>query len=216
MNNDIGGILTGPEIKRLYEAGDIKITPWNEDQVNDDRINPSSYDLTLGEYVAVYADVVHHRQHIDSDKIEDGSGISPNHYGYLDVKCEPKVHTFKIDPKLGWILKPGVGYLMHTQEVITTDNYVPILDGKSSIGRLFITAHITAGFGDYGFDGQYTLEVVVTHPIRVYPGMRFCQMRFHTLVGEKLNYRKTGHYQGQLAQGPVPSRIWKSFANGRP
>ena len=111
----------------------------------------------------------------------------------------------------GFILMPGVGYLMHTHEKIHTDKYVPILDGKSSIGRLFCFVHVTAGYGDPGFDGQYTLEVAVLQPLIVYPGMRFCQIRFHTLVGDVDSYQKNGSYKGELAEGPIPSRSWKMF-----
>jgi len=89
---------------------------------------------------------------------------------------------------------------------------VPVIDGKSSIGRLFIAMHITAGYGDTGFNGQYTLEVTAVHPVIVYPGMRFCQMRFHTTVGEVLDYANCdSHYTGANAMGPVASQAYKQF-----
>lgn len=93
---------------------------------------------------------------------------------------------------------------MHTAETIWTDKFVPIIDGKSSIGRLFISIHQTAGFGDVGFDGQYTLEVTSHFPVRVYAGMRFCQIRFHGIQGHITQYE--GNYQGKSAKGPVGSK----------
>jgi dCTP deaminase len=107
-------------------------------------------------------------------------------------------------------LEPNVGYLMHTIERVHTKKYVPVLDGKSSIGRLFMKVHETAGYGDAGFDGQYTLEVTVVHPLRVYPGMRIAQMRFHTILGE-VQKLYAGNYTGEAAKGPVPSRAWRQF-----
>jgi dCTP deaminase len=105
---------------------------------------------------------------------------------------------------------------MHTAERIVTDSFVPVLDGKSSLGRLFMQVHATAGYGDPGFDGQYTLEVTVTQPVVIYAGMRFCQIRFHTLVGfQRTSYQAKGHYIGPLAEGPVASMSWKQFAEER-
>jgi dCTP deaminase len=110
----------------------------------------------------------------------------------------------------GWVLQPGIGYLMHTEECIYTKKYVPVLDGKSSIGRLFVQIHITAGFGDPNYFGQYTLEVVAHHPIRIFPGMRIAQIRFHTIAGHVKNMYE-GNYKGASARGAVASRAWKQF-----
>lgn len=84
---------------------------------------------------------------------------------------------------------------------------------NSSIGRAFILVHYTAGYGDPGFEGQYTLEVTSQMPIRLYPGMKICQMRFHTMVGEPRLYR--GHYTGERARGPVGTRIHESAYGGQ-
>ena len=109
------------------------------------------------------------------------------------------------------MLMPGVGYLMHTAERVCTNKYVPVLDGKSSLGRLFVMVHVTAGYGDAGFDGQYTLEVLVHFPVIVYPGMRFCQMRFMEIKGDPVSYQRTGHYVGDKALGPVGSLVHKQL-----
>lgn len=192
--------------------GDIEIGPYAKSHVvHGTRRNPASYDLTLGSEVAVYSNWVE-RKRFPKAVGEDGSSLLPRLSPVpIDARKKPKVERFKMGPG-GWVIKPGIGYLMHTEERIKTEQYVPVLDGKSSIGRLFIAIHVTAGYGDPGFDGQYTLEVIATGgPVVVYPGMRFCQIRFHTAVGEHLSYQKTGHYRRRLASGPVPSMAWKQF-----
>lgn len=208
-----GGILTGAAISSEVAAGRIAISDFDPS-----RVNPASYDLTLGPKVAVYKSAVRFRGFIDSYRTPPVDGhpdvsMAPTEYPYytLDSRKPNAVHEF-VMKDTGWRLLPGIGYLMHTAERVRTEHFVPIIDGKSSLGRLFITAHITAGYGDPGFDGQYTLEVVVTNPVIVYPGMRFCQIRFHTLVGEVTSYKHKGHYVGvDHTNGPVPSMSWKQF-----
>lgn len=207
------GILSGSEISEQVTHGRIKFEP----ELDFTRLNPASYDLTLGKHVAVYKDCVVFQKPERGTQITFAPPADPDRHMVpswepLDVRRKHDVLIFEMNPDKGWLLKPGIGYLMHTAERIRTDDFVPVLDGKSSLGRLFMTAHVTAGFGDPGFDGQYTLEVVVTQPIIVYPGMRFCQIRFHTLVGRRSDYKKNGgHYVGSLAEGPVPSMSWKQF-----
>lgn len=201
------GILTGPEILKEIKAKRITITPFDKKYVNQ-----GSFDLTLGTEVAVYDDWVETFDITGRDSpTEDGRHFMPKPNRVLDVKQEPVVKTFRMNSTRGWILKPGIGYLMHTAERITTNHFVPVIDGKSSVGRLFIKVHETAGYGETGFDGQYTLEVTAMHPVRIYPGMRFCQIRFHTTRGETRDYKKNGHYTGKAALGAVPSRAWQQF-----
>lgn len=197
------GILSGLEIIKEVKRGSIIIDPFSEDAVNG-----VSIDLRLGSRAAVFRNIVH----VDMDGKVQGERFfaKTGKTAVLDSAKKNPVTFFDMR-KEGFMLRPGLSYLMHTVERIKTDRYVPIIDGKSSIGRLFVTAHITAGFGDPGFDGQYTLEVVATHPIIIYPGMRFCQMRFHTIVGDLESYSKKGNYKGDLASGPVPSQSWKMF-----
>ena len=190
----MSGILTGPEIRRQVELGGIKISPWDPELVN-----PASVDLRLGRKVALY----------------EHPGMPNSLGGLLDypIDCKdpesmPLRDEFEISDG-GVCLMPRRLYLMHTEERISTDKFVPVIDGKSSIGRLGISVHETAGYGDCGFDGQYTLEVTTVYPVRVYAGMRFCQMRFHTMEGEPMLYK--GNYTGEYSQGPVPSRVWKQF-----
>jgi len=177
-------ILTDLAIQDAVSRGDIEIDPWRKEQ-----LNPSSYDLTLGDNVLVY-DFGQHDVH--------------------DVKSEPtRFRHALIEPK-GFVIHPGKGYLMHTVERVTSRKYVPVLDGKSSIGRLFVSVHQTAGYGDIGFNGQYTLEVTTMYSIRLYAGMRIAQMRFHEVRG-LVGKIYSGNYVGEAARGPVPSKAWKQF-----
>lgn len=201
-------ILTGEEIRRQVREGRITVEPYN-----DKRINPASLDLTLGDQVAVYQDfaLFDAEEHFNRiGKPYDGTGLVPvNLSKVYDTKKPSDVRVFKIDPKVGWVIQPGIGYLMHTVERISTDAYNPVLDGKSSLGRIFLKVHETAGYGDPGFNGQFTLEVTSSmFPIRLYPGMRICQVRFHTLEGAHYSYK--GHYTGEAAKGPIASRVHES------
>lgn len=178
----MSGILTGPEIRRQVTLGRIFVSPWNPEL-----LNPASLDLRLGNTVRIYTKDAYGVRHIDAR-----------------VEAPTNAWTFEV-----FTLEPGELYLMHTEERISTNRFIPVLDGKSSIGRLGICVHLTAGYGDPGFDGQYTLEVTTVYPVQVYAGMRFCQMRFHTTVGEPALYQ--GNYTGEHSTGPVPSRVWRQF-----
>jgi dCTP deaminase len=212
------GILPDHAIRQAVVEGLIRIEPF------DDRlVNPASYDLTLGGEVLVYKDwcipvpIVADGIGLGTElgaEIEDGRYFRPLDH-VLDTRKPPETIAFQMHPTKGWVLRPGVGYLLHTRERIWTEEYVAIIDGKSSIGRLFIQIHATAGYVDSGFDGQYTLEIIVQHPIRIYPGMRFAQVRFQTLQGkpDKLYGYAGGHYVGRSAMGAVASMAHKQFTN---
>lgn len=173
-----GGILSGTAILQNILRGDIEVSPFVEEH-----LNPASLDLTLGSGVVEY---------------------SPEN-GVLDARTPCPIRRYHIGGA-GIVLLPSRAYLMHTTEIVHTERYIPVLDGKSSLGRLFISVHETAGYIDPGFRGQITLEVTVTHPVRVYAGMRFCQVRFHTIVGKPQLYSEKGHYTGMLSMGAVPSQ----------
>lgn len=181
-------ILSGNAIADAVGKGKIRIDPFVERH-----LNPASVDLTLGDVAMIYTtDIFGERK--------------------LDAKVEPKTNIWRFE---ALDLEPGKLYLLHTAERIWTRSYVPVLDGKSSIGRLGVCVHLTAGYGDPGFDGQYTLEVTAVYPTRIYAGMRFCQMRFHELAGSFVDYASKGNYQGEHASGPVPSRVWKQFEESK-
>lgn len=190
----MSGILSDSAIKKAVREGRITINPFNEAQ-----LNPASYDLTLGDQVRMYTGIQH--------------PTMPGSWRELDARIEPTTSLITMDPNVGLCLLPNHGYLMHTREMIGTYDYVPVVDGKSSIGRLFIQIHCTAGFGDPGFFGQYTLEVVVQYPIRVYPGMRIGQIRFHSIEGD-VEKPYAGNYTHERAMGPVASHAWRQFEKG--
>lgn len=176
-------ILTGPEIKRQYELGDIFI-----DEFDESRLNPNSYNLRLDKMIAKY-----------------------DQYGYyvpLDMKKENKLDYIMI-PEDGYILKPGCLYLGRTMEYTETNGFVPMLEGRSSVGRLGINVHATAGFGDVGFKGYWTLEISVVQPVRIYAGIDICQIYYHTILGDIQDYGDGGKYQNNT--GIQGSMMWKEF-----
>ncbi|PJZ56388.1 dCTP deaminase [Leptospira barantonii] len=157
---------------------DIVITPYSEKQ-----LNPNSYNLRLHEELLVYTELP------------------------LDMK-KPNPSEKLIIPETGLLLKPGVLYLGRTLESTETHNLVPMLEGRSSIGRLGMLVHVTAGFGDVGFKGFWTLEISVIQPLIVYPGVEVCQIFYHTVEGQITEY-SSGKYQAN--QGIQPSLLYKDF-----
>ena len=131
-------ILTGPEIERCVRDGEIEITPYDPAQVG-----PNSYDVRLDKPMAMYS-------------------LGPE--GVLDMRQELGIMWFTI-PESGFVLRPGVLYLGSTVEATYTPNHVPCLEGRSSEGRLGVQVHMTAGVGDCGFRGQWTLEISVVQPV---------------------------------------------------
>ena len=120
------------------------------------RVNPNSYNLRLYHELLIYEDKL------------------------LDMKQKPTARRITI-PDTGYVLQPGHVYLGRTLEYTKTLEYVPMLEGRSSIGRLGILIHVTAGFGDVGFTGYWTLEIACIQPIRIYAGVEICQIYYHTV-----------------------------------
>jgi dCTP deaminase len=123
------------------------------------------------------------------------------------MKQKPKARTL-VMPSEGIVLEPGVLYLARTVEHTRTTGYVPMLEGRSSIGRLGLFIHITAGFGDVGFSGFWTLEMFCVKPIRIYPGVEIGQIFYHTIDGDFDCY-ESNKYQNN--QGIQPSMLYKDF-----
>lgn len=169
-------MLTGNEIRIQIESGGIVIYPYDEKC-----IGPNSYDVRLGDQLMVYREAV------------------------LDARRENRTRVIDI-PEEGLVLLPGKLYLGKTVEWTSSPGYVPMYEGRSSLGRLGISSHITAGFGDIGFEGNWTLELSVVQPVRIYPGVRIGQLYWHKPVGEITSaYR--GKYQGQ--EDIQPSRLYE-------
>lgn len=159
-------ILSGKEIKKKCMAKDsnIVIKPFNDNQ-----LNPNSYNLRLHNELLIYNKEV------------------------LDMKKE--ITTKKIIiPERGYVLEPGTLYLGRTVEYTETHKYVPMLEGRSSIGRLGLNIHVTAGFGDVGFKGFWTLELTCVQPIRIYPNVEVCQIYYHEISSDHEEY-SNGKYQ---------------------
>ncbi len=159
----------------------IFIEPYDEK-----RINPNSYNLSLFDELVVY----------DED--------------CLDMKKEHKTKTIKI-PEEGLILEPNKLYLGRTNEFTRTEKYVPMLEGRSSIGRLGLYIHVTAGFGDVGFKGFWTLEIHCVEPIRIYPNVEICQIYYHKVEGDVMPY--IGNYQDN--NGIQQSMLFKGFSDDK-
>ncbi len=157
---------------------DIIIEPFDRK-----KINPNSYNLSLHNELLVYENSA------------------------LDMKEEHKTRTVII-PNNGITLEPNKLYLGRTVEYTETYNLVPMLEGRSSIGRLGLFIHITAGFGDVGFKGFWTLEMFSIHPIKIYPGIEVCQIYYHEILGEIENY-SSDKYQNN--KGIQPSLLFKDF-----
>lgn len=176
-------ILTGPEIRKRIDEKTIVIEPWD-----DTLLNPNSYNLRLHHELLVYDDPC------------------------LDMKKLPTTRRLTI-PEEGLELAPGRLYLGRTHEYTETHGLVPMLEGRSSIGRLGLFVHVTAGFGDVGFKGYWTLEMICVQPIRIYAGVEICQIFYHTTEGAITEY-KSGKYQGNT--DIQPSMLYKDFLKRRP
>ncbi|MBI1292966.1 dCTP deaminase [bacterium] len=163
-------------------GNDICIEPFDRS-----RLNPNSYNLTLHDELGVYEDAV------------------------LDMKHKPTLRTFKI-PAEGFVLQPGTLYLGRTAEFTNTKSFVPMLEGRSSIGRLGMFVHVTAGFGDVGFAGYWTLEIAAIQPVRIYSGVEICQIFYHQITGEYEPYR-SNKYQNNT--GLQPSMLYKDFLTNK-
>jgi len=159
-------------------GSDVVIEPYDRRQ-----LNPNSYNLRLGGDLLVYT--------------------SPT----LDMATPNPFERQSIPPE-GLLLETGKLYLGRTLEFTATENLVPMIEGRSSVGRLGLFIHITAGFGDVGFRGFWTLEIFCVQPVKIYAGVEICQIFYHTLEGRYENY-KSGKYQNN--QGIQPSFLYKDF-----
>lgn len=141
---------------------------------------------------------------IYAKKAEIGLQVLREHA--LDPKKNNETKDVKI-PEEGCILIPGVLYLGETMEYTETYGFVPNIDGRSTTGRLGIEVHRTAGFGDNGFKGKWTLEITVTHPVIVYSGMEIGQLYYETIDGDS-SMTYNGKYQNQ--QGVQAAKVDKT------
>lgn len=176
-------ILTDKGILAEMEKKTIVIEPY-------DRVclGTNSYDVHLSKYLATY--------------------VSP----LLDAKKHNTIHHFEI-PEDGYVIEPGVLYLGSTVEYTETHAHVPFLEGKSSMGRLGIDIHATAGKGDVGFCNHWTLEISCIQPVRIYAGMPVGQLIYFAVDGEIENAynKKISAKYNQRTTKPMESMMWKNF-----
>jgi dCTP deaminase len=185
-------ILSDRSLREAIAAGRITVEPYDESMVQ-----PSSIDVRLDRYFRVF---LNHTMPV------------------IDVKkdLEELTRLVEIDDDQPFVLHPGEFVLGSTHEVISVPpELVARIDGKSSLGRLGLLIHSTAGFVDPGFQGHITLELsnVANLPITLYPGMKIGQISFLTMTTPADVPYGTGKlgskYQGQ--RGPTPSRYWENF-----
>ncbi|MFM7912515.1 MAG: dCTP deaminase, partial [Bacteroidota bacterium] len=147
-------ILSDQRILEAIHQGHILIEPFDRQC-----LGTNSYDVHLGRYLSVYSSRI------------------------LDAKVDNPVEELTI-PSEGLVLQPGTLYLGVTEEYTETHRHVPFLEGKSSVGRLGIDIHATAGKGDVGFCNTWTLEISCTQPVRVYAGMPIGQLIYFEVAGD--------------------------------
>jgi dCTP deaminase len=178
-------ILSDKRILEQIGKGLIVIEPFDRKY-----LGSNSYDVHLGRWLAVYKSDI------------------------LDCKTHNEIDHFEI-PEEGLILLPHRLYLGVTEEYTETHEQVPFLEGKSSIGRLGIDIHATAGKGDVGFCNTWTLEISVKQPVRIYKGMPIGQLIYFEIAGEVLTaYRnKASAKYSVRTDRPVESMMWKNFAD---
>lgn len=176
-------ILSDKKILEAIEHGEILITPFDPKN-----LGGNSYDVHLSKHLAQYVD----RE--------------------LDAKKHNEIRHFEI-PEEGFVIQPGELYLGSTFEYTEAHKHVPFLEGKSSTGRLGIDIHATAGKGDVGFCGYWTLEISSSKPVRVYAGMPVGQLIYYVVEGEVENVyskKKSAKYSNQ-EHLPKESMMWKNF-----
>jgi dCTP deaminase len=175
-------ILTDAQILAEIESGSIVIDPYTPSC-----LGSNSYDVHLGKTLALYVD-------------EE-----------LDARKHNQIRTFEI-PEEGYTLLPNLLYLGVTQEYTETHKHVPFLEGKSSVGRLGIDIHATAGKGDVGFCNFWTLEISVKMPVRVYAGMPIGQLIYFEVSGTVLNpyNKKVSAKYNQRTPVPVESMMFRN------
>ena len=185
-------LLSDRDIRKEIEAKRVMVEPFDEGM-----IQPSSVDVRLDRYFRVFEN---HKYSVIDPSVEQGE----------------LTREVEVGPKDYFILHPGEFVLASTYEVITLpDDIAGRLEGKSSLGRLGLLTHSTAGFIDPGFSGHITLELsnVANLPVKLFPGMKIgqlCLIKLSSPAEHPYGSALYGsRYQGQ--RGPTPSRSWMNF-----
>lgn len=167
---------------RAQLGSNIVIDPFDEA-----KLNPNSYNLSLHHELMIYEEVE------------------------VDMRRPNRVRRLEI-PDEGLVVQPGQLYLGRTAERTETRNLVPMIEGRSSIGRLGLFVHVTAGFGDVGFRGYWTLEMFAVQPVRIYPGVPICQIFYHGIRGAITEYKSDKYQDNTDIQ---PSLLFKELDPSR-
>lgn len=182
-------ILVDNAILKAMADGEIKIEPFDETA-----LGTNSYDVHLARTLRIYA---------------------PPHKGHMVLDCrQKKPPTVDIViPDEGFVLEPGELYLASTTEYTESHKHVPVLNGKSSLGRLGLSIHVTAGFGDVGFCNHWTMELFVVRRLRIYPGMPIGQLYWYTASGTPdvpYDQKRSAKYT-ERSQLPMASEMGQNF-----
>lgn len=175
-------ILSDKAILESIDKGEILVEPFRREC-----LGTNSYDVHLGKHLAVYKNRV------------------------LDAKSHNEIEEMII-PEDGFVLHPNELYLGVTEEYTESHKHVPFLEGKSSVGRLGIDIHATAGKGDVGFCNTWTLEISCSQPVRIYAGMPIGQLIYFVVSGEienMYNKKKNAKYIQRTVK-PVESMMWRN------
>jgi dCTP deaminase len=180
-------ILTDKQILSATNDGSIVISPFRAEW-----LGTNSYDVHLGKTLAVYKDKI-----LDARKHNDVE--------YLEI------------PESGMVLNPDTLYLGVTEEYTETHKHVPFLEGKSSVGRLGIDIHATAGKGDVGFCNTWTLEISVRQPVRIYAGMPIGQLIYFEISGDVTTpySNKTDAKYTTRSERPIESMMFRNWDEAR-
>ena len=226
-----GGILTGMEIIKQCKEGRIEIDPLLEANVGPNSVDVRLADR-LAIYIdndgfpidshglssKVSRELGYLRRDCDSlESVDLSEGLAriqanldrlgqviDSKKGTPGALTEKNLHWIDIPPQ-GVVLLPGVPYLGMTMECVGSEHYVPIMEGRSTCGRLFLSPYHSAGFGDLGFIGTWTLEITAMFATRVYPGQRIAQLGFWEPSGSReIMYGEMDRskYQGQMSPTP--------------
>lgn len=219
-------ILTKSHIeKAVVETGEIFIDSYDKEN-----LNPNSYDVTLSNKIAWYPnlenftgvpvvdeDTDFHKYGMSAVSDESLAGYV-NMISYLDP-AKDNILIEKTIPEEGVILLPNILYLGMLNETIYSSKYVMELTGKSTLARLGIIIHNTAGYSNIGHHFKYVLEISVIHPIRIYPNMKIGQIFFHTATEENSANLYDGKYSidqiGDHISSPKPIKIPKEIVEKR-
>jgi dCTP deaminase len=168
-------MISGKEIERLVAADVITISP-----VRGSCFGPNSYDVHVGKHLAEVRPNAEYRD-----------------CPCIDLHLPGAIQPIELTPEGHWIIQPGHLYLAAIEETIGSNTHAPMIEGRSSVARHGLAVHITAGFGDVGWFGQFVLELanMAPHPILLRPGDRIAQVSFERVDGEIEPYNSDYQYQ---------------------